>query len=146
MVVYDADTGAFAARAWWMLRWLGHPAGGGARRRAGGVDPGRVAGVGRGRAWAPATFTPRVDATARVAVGEVLPHVEQPGHVLVDARAADRFRGQNETLDPVAGHIPGAVNRFFQANLTAEKTFKTPDGAARRVDGGVRRGHAVATW
>ncbi len=47
--------------------------------------------------------------------------------MLVDARASDRFRGQNETLDPVAGHIPGAVNRFFQQNLTAEKTFKTPD-------------------
>ena len=96
--------------------------------------------------WAPAAFTPRVNATARVAAGEVLPHVEQPGHVLVDARAADRFRGQNETLDPVAGHIPGAVNRFFQANLTAEKTFKTP--AALRdewtaVIGGAKPGDVV---
>ena len=77
--------------------------------------------------WEPATFTPRVDATVRVGVGEVLPHVEQAGHVLVDARANDRFRGENETLDPVAGHIPGAVNRFFQLNLTAEKTFKSPE-------------------
>jgi thiosulfate/3-mercaptopyruvate sulfurtransferase len=126
VVVYDADTGAFAARAWWMLRWLGHQA-------VAVLDGGLAAWTRAGlpvtaevERWAPATFTPQVNATARVAAGEVLPHVEQPGHVLVDARAADRFRGQNETLDPVAGHIPGAVNRFFQANLTAEKTFKTP--------------------
>jgi thiosulfate/3-mercaptopyruvate sulfurtransferase len=126
VVVYDADTGAFAARAWWMLRWLGHQA-------VAVLDGGLAAWTRAGlpvsaevERWAPSTFTPRVNATARVAAAEVLPHVEQPGHLLVDARAADRFRGQNETLDPVAGHIPGAINRFFQANLTAEKTFKTP--------------------
>jgi thiosulfate/3-mercaptopyruvate sulfurtransferase len=127
VVIYDADAGSFAARAWWMLRWLGHP-------QAAVLDGGFAAWTRAGlpvstadESWAAATFTPRVDAASRVAVGEVLPHVAQAGHVLVDARAADRFRGQNETLDPVAGHIPGAVNRFFQANLTADKTFKTPE-------------------
>jgi thiosulfate/3-mercaptopyruvate sulfurtransferase len=127
VVVYDADAGSFAARVWWMLRWLGHP-------QVAVLDGGLAAWTNSGLAlsddeesWEPATFTPRVDAALRVGVGEVLPHVEQPGHVLVDARANDRFRGQNETLDPVAGHIPGAVNRFFQQNLTPEKTFKTPD-------------------
>jgi thiosulfate/3-mercaptopyruvate sulfurtransferase len=127
VVVYDADAGSFAARVWWMLRWLGHP-------QVAVLDGGLAAWTAAGLAlsddeesWEPATFTPRVDPTARVGVGEVLPHVEQAGHVLVDARANDRFRGQNETLDPVAGHIPGAVNRFFQQNLTPEKTFKTPE-------------------
>ena len=127
VVIYDADAGSFAARAWWMLRWLGHP-------QAAVLDGGFAAWTRAGlpvstadEAWAPATFTPQVDAAARLAVGEVLPHLQQPGHVLVDARANDRFRGQNETLDPVAGHIPGAVNRFFQANLTPEKTFKAPE-------------------
>ena len=127
VVIYDADAGSFAARAWWMLRWLGHA-------KVAVLDGGFAAWTRAGlpvstanESWAAASFTPRVDAAARVAVGEVLPHVQQAGHVLVDARAADRFRGQNETLDPVAGHIPGAVNRFFQANLTADKTFKTPE-------------------
>ncbi len=127
VVVYDADAGSFAARVWWMLRWLGHP-------QVAVLDGGLAAWTNSGLAlsddeehWEPATFTPRVDASVRVGVGEVLPHVEQAGHVLVDARANDRFRGQNETLDPVAGHIPGAANRFFQLNLTPEKTFKTPE-------------------
>ncbi len=127
VVVYDADTGAFAARVWWMLRWLGHS-------QAAVLDGGLASWTGAGLAlsddeeqWTPARLTPRVDSGARVGVDEVLPHVQQPGHVLVDARAADRFRGQNETLDPVAGHIPGALNRFFQQNLTPEKTFKTPE-------------------
>ena len=126
VVVYDADAGGFAARVWWMLRWLGHPS-------VAVLDGGLAAWTRSGLAlsddeerWEPARFTPRVEPAARVGVADVLPHV-QAGHVLVDARASDRFRGQNETLDPVAGHIPGAVNRFFQQNLTAEKTFKTPD-------------------
>jgi len=127
VVVYDADAGQFAARAWWMLRWLGHT-------RVAVLDGGLAAWTATGLAlsddeeqWEPATFVPRVQAAARVGVDDVLPHVLQAGHVLVDARANDRFRGENETLDPVAGHIPGAVNRFFQQNLTPEKTFKSPD-------------------
>jgi thiosulfate/3-mercaptopyruvate sulfurtransferase len=46
-------------------------------------------------------------------------------HVVIDARSADRYRGENETLDPVGGHIPGALNRFFKDNLTADGRFKT---------------------
>jgi thiosulfate/3-mercaptopyruvate sulfurtransferase len=127
VVVYDADAGSFAARAWWMLRWLGH-------QKVAVLDGGLAAWQRAGLAlssddeqWAPARFVPHVVADARLSVNEVLPHASQPDHVLVDARAPERFRGQSETLDPKAGHIPGAVNRFFQQNLTAEKTFKTPE-------------------
>jgi thiosulfate/3-mercaptopyruvate sulfurtransferase len=83
-----------------------------------------------------------VDADALVA------NLSQPSLLVVDARAADRFRGENETLDPVGGHIPGAANRFFKDNLTADGYFKPAD-QLRRLRTGVRRqgpgadGHAV---
>jgi thiosulfate/3-mercaptopyruvate sulfurtransferase len=54
-------------------------------------------------------------------------HLNDASTLIVDARSADRFRGENETLDPVAGHIPGAVNRFFKLNLGADGRFKTPE-------------------
>jgi thiosulfate/3-mercaptopyruvate sulfurtransferase len=121
VVVYDADSGMFAARLWWMLRFMGHDAvalldGGFARWMAEGgtVQPGRVTPT-------PATFTgvPRPD--WRLDVSQVAAGVSG---LLVDARAPERFRGENETLDPVGGHIPGATNYFFQQNLSADKTFK----------------------
>jgi hypothetical protein len=73
-----------------------------------------------------------VDADALVA------NLSQPSLLVVDARAADRFRGENETLDPVGGHIPGAANRFFKDNLTADGYFKPAD-QLRRLRTGVRR-------
>lgn len=121
VVAYDADSGMFAARLWWMLRFMGHDAvavldGGFARwvAEGGAVQPGRVTPT-------PATFAanPRTDrrlTVDQVAAGGV--------GLLVDARSPERFRGENETLDPVGGHIPGARNYFFQQNLAADKTFK----------------------
>ena len=127
VLLYDADMGMFAARGWWMLRWLGH-------ERVAVLDGGLAAWQRAGlpvtaaiERWAPAVFTPAPAEARRVPAGDVLAHLGEPGRVLVDARAGDRFRGQNETLDPVGGHIPGAVNRFFQLNLTPEKTFNAPD-------------------
>ncbi len=128
VVLYDADMGMFAARGWWMLRWLGHQAvavldGGLAAWQRAGLPVSTVEAP-----WSPTAFTTRdVADDRRVPASEVEAHLGETTRILVDARANDRFRGENETIDPVGGHIPGAVNRFFQLNLTAEKTFKTPE-------------------
>lgn len=126
VVLYDADLGMFAARGWWMLRWLGH-------ERVAVLDGGLAAWQRAGlpvtdahETWAPAVFAAAPAAAGLVPAADVQAHLGDRQRVLVDARAADRFRGQNETLDPRGGHIPGAVNRFYQLNLTADKTFKTP--------------------
>ncbi len=63
----------------------------------------------------------------RLTVDEVVKDLGNPMRLLVDSRTPERYRGIGETLDPVGGHIPGAANYFFQQNLTAEKTFKSPD-------------------
>jgi len=124
VVLYDGDIGMYAARAWWMLRYLGHDA-------VAVLDGGYARWVAEGRGVttdlpAPTAriFTPAPRAGWRLSVSEVQSGVEG---VLVDARSPERFRGINETLDPVGGHIPGACNYFFQQNLTPEKTFKSPD-------------------
>jgi thiosulfate/3-mercaptopyruvate sulfurtransferase len=126
VILYDADLGMFAARGWWMLRWLGHD-------RVAVLDGGLAAWQRAGlpvsdapETWLPAAFAAAPVDAHRVPPADVHAHLGDARRVLVDARAADRFRGQNETLDPIGGHIPGAVNRFFQLNLTPEKTFKAP--------------------
>lgn len=126
VVLYDGDTGMYAARGWWMLRWLGHTA---VAVLDGGFAAWQRAGLPVSTAdetWTPAAFEARVSDDRRVPAADVQTHLDDRGRLLVDARANDRFRGENETIDPVAGHIPGAVNRFFQLNLTPEKTFKSP--------------------
>lgn len=125
VVAYDDAGGMFAARLWWMMRWLGHD---------------KVAVLDGGlRAWrdaaqpltsqvptvSPAHFEPSLRPLA-VDAEFVARHLEAPDMVLIDARSPDRFRGENETLDPVGGHIPGAVNRFFRDNLDADGLFRPP--------------------
>jgi thiosulfate/3-mercaptopyruvate sulfurtransferase len=124
VVAYDQDSGMYAARLWWMLRFLGHDAvavldGGFARWAAdgGSVQPGRVTPT-------PATFAGAPRPEWRLTVDQVASGM--PGR-LVDARSPERFRGENETIDKVGGHIPGACNHFFQQNLTPEKRFKPAD-------------------
>jgi thiosulfate/3-mercaptopyruvate sulfurtransferase len=127
VVAYDADSGMYAARLWWMLRFMGHdPAavldgGLAAWVRAGhNVSGGREVGSST-------TFAGRPRENWQVDVDEVAARLGDRSRVLIDARAAARFRGESETLDRVAGHIPGARNHFFQNNLTDEKTFKAAD-------------------
>jgi thiosulfate/3-mercaptopyruvate sulfurtransferase len=128
VVAYDAHGGMFAARVWWMLRWVGHDAvavldGGLPAWQAGGYALSTEAPAPRPRG----TIALRAALVASVDVNEVLQNVKNGGRTVVDARAADRFRGENETIDPVGGHIPGAKNRFFKDNLQADGRFKAPD-------------------
>jgi len=126
VVAYDAHGGMFAARLWWLLRWLGHPAvavlDGGlpAWEAAGNPLSQEVPAPRRGSFVEQASLVPQVDAAA------VLANIASGARTVIDARAPDRFRGENETMDPVGGHIPGAKNRFFKDNLDAGGRFKAP--------------------
>ncbi|KVN81983.1 sulfurtransferase [Burkholderia ubonensis] len=125
VVAYDAQGGSYAARLWWLLRWLGHDS---VAVLDGGLQAWQAAGQplttetqhpSRGDFRAQAPLESTVDAQA------VLANLTSHARVVIDARAADRYRGENETIDPVGGHIPGARNRFFKDNLAADGRFKT---------------------
>ncbi|NLW96680.1 sulfurtransferase [Luteimonas wenzhouensis] len=124
VVAYDAGDGAFAARLWCLLRMLGHEAvavldGGFARWTALGlpVDDARPGPV-------PAAYVAAFDASRLLDAEATARHLARGG-LLVDARAPERFRGEVEPIDPVAGHVPGAVNRPYAANLDSGR-FKPP--------------------
>jgi len=127
VVAYDAHGGMFAARLWWMLRWVGH---GAVAVLDGGLPAWQAAGHGLSTATpaprARGTITLREALVHSVDVNAVLQNVDNGGRTVVDARAPDRFRGENETIDPVGGHIPGARNRFFKDNLQPDGRFKAP--------------------
>ena len=125
VVCYDADN-MFAARLWWMLRYVGHAA-------VAVLDGGFPKWVVEGRPVrsgeehrAVATFAPTLRAEMRVPVETVAAASTSAGLRLVDARAPERFEGKNETLDKAAGHIPGASNYFFKQNFTADGTMRPP--------------------
>jgi thiosulfate/3-mercaptopyruvate sulfurtransferase len=124
VVVYDAHGGMFAARLWWMLRWVGHDA-------VAVLDGGLPAWLTHGMflsteqpAHTLGTLKEKSSVVASVDAGDVLQNLANGKRTVIDARAPDRFRGENETLDPVGGHIPNAKNRFFKDNLQADGRFK----------------------
>jgi thiosulfate/3-mercaptopyruvate sulfurtransferase len=126
VVCYDAQGMPYAARAWWLLRWLGHDA---VAVLDGGVDAWRAAGGTLTRDAAVAQpagpYPARPPAMPTVEADALL---ARPGRrTILDARAGERFRGEIEPLDPVAGHIPGALNRFFRDNLQADGSFRPAD-------------------
>ncbi|MCA3069825.1 MAG: sulfurtransferase [Rhodocyclaceae bacterium] len=142
VVTYDASGGFFAARLWWMLRWLGHDT---VAVLDGGLPKWKLEGRPLTQAapnGQPATFTPRQRDALRVDVSTVLENLRSPDMLIVDARTPERFAGLNETMDPVGGHIPGAVNRFFQSNLESDGTFK-PAGTLRREFIDLMTGHTA---
>ena len=132
VVAYDAHGGMFAARLWWLLRWIGHSS---VAVLDGGMD-----------AWLTLPpnpeqnqLTTRIypsshgEASIRnplvnlVRLEDVVANLGTQSRILIDARSPDRFRGENETIDPIGGHIPGAKNRFFKLNLQESGCFKSPE-------------------
>lgn len=136
VVAYDQGPGAYAARLWWLLRWLGHT-------RVAVLDGGFAAWE-RARqpvsttaaARPPRRFAARVNrgwavTTETIAAALASGALARAEPLLIDARGADRFAGENETIDPVAGHIPGAHNHPFAGNLDALGQFRSPDELRR---------------
>ena len=133
VVLYDASGGTYAARAWWMLRWIGHAnvavldGGLPAWQRAGGalvttVPPQATA----AQLTLKASLVGYVDATA------VQANIASAANTLIDARGPDRYDGSAETIDPVGGHIPGAINLPFAGNLDANGCFKPAEALRTR--------------
>jgi thiosulfate/3-mercaptopyruvate sulfurtransferase len=128
VVAYDDANGSLAARLWWMLRWVGHEA---VAVLDGGFKAWTSIGapLESGEPAQPTTdpephrFTPRGGVLPVVSTAELELALQDPATLLVDARAAERFAGSVEPIDPVAGHIPGALNHPFTANLAADHRF-----------------------
>jgi thiosulfate/3-mercaptopyruvate sulfurtransferase len=124
VVAYDAQGGVNASRLWWMLRWLGHDA-------AAVLDGSLGKWLREKRlvtAELPRPTPARFEARLRpltVDAARVLAELRAPGMTLLDARSAERYRGESEPIDPVAGHIPGSLNRFVRENLDGG-VFKPP--------------------
>ncbi len=127
VVVYDDLGGVFAGRLWWMLNWLGH-------KNVAVLD-------GDWRQWikevrptlsgedscTPCTFIPHIQQQMEASADEVLANLENDNFTLVDARDEQRYRGEVSSMDPVAGHIPGAISAFFAHNLDENGKFKSPE-------------------
>jgi thiosulfate/3-mercaptopyruvate sulfurtransferase len=127
VVVYDDLSGNYAVRLWWMLRWLGH-------ERVALLDGGYPLWMQEGRpvskevpALRPGDFAARPRLGATVDVHFVERFRADPAQKLIDARAPERYSGATEPLDPVAGHVPGASNRFWKQNLSPDGRFKSAE-------------------
>ncbi|MBW7475591.1 sulfurtransferase [Paenibacillus oenotherae] len=133
VVAYDDQGGAMAGRLVWLLRWLGHD--GGASLLDGGFAAWQAAGypVTAARpAVAAAVFEARVQAGLVVHADDVRARLGQAGVVLVDSREAPRYRGEVEPIDAKAGHIPGAINRFWKDSLASDGTLLPADAQQAR--------------
>lgn len=131
IVVYDDKAGAIASRFWWLSRWLGHSA-------CAVLDGGFSA-------WQRAAYPLQSNTPKRCEPGNFEPkqalfntvdkqRVLDETNYLIDAREAERYKGEHEPIDPVAGHIPGAVNKPFMENLNTDGTFKSKAMLQQRFD------------
>ncbi len=126
IIAYDDGSAIYAARFWWMLRWMGHIS-------VAVLDGGFKKWMKEKRPITaelpqvpPAQFSGKVQSEHSKDLQWLKAHLKDPGVKVLDARSRDRFEGIGETLDPVGGHIPGAVNRFFRHNFDEEGCFKSP--------------------
>ena len=159
IVAYDAQGGQFASRLWWLARWLGHA-------RVALLDGGWPKWLNDTHLSsqqlpknAHGNFTASESMMPLATVDQVLQSLDSQDRMLLDARTAERFRGEQEPIDPVAGHIPGARNRPWQQNLNSDQTFKsarelrsefeqllnqrTPDQITHHCGSGVTACHSV---
>lgn len=134
VVVYDDWGGAMAARLWWMLRWLGHDA-------VAVLDGGWPCWHREGRpvkggneSRPEQEFTPNQRDGLVVDARQVEAIREDPDWLLLDSRSSERYRGENETIDPIAGHIPGAVSAPYANNLDEDEMIQTPEMLRSRFD------------
>lgn len=135
VVIYDDMGGAIAARLWWMLRWMGHG-------KARVLDGGWQAWLAEGGAsesekpaHAPKQFTGTADASLIMEADAIEAAMAEGSIVLVDSRAHQRYLGEVEPIDPVAGHIPGAQNIPFKGNLNDGGRFLTQEALQERFAG-----------
>jgi thiosulfate/3-mercaptopyruvate sulfurtransferase len=146
VVAYDQNSGAFASRLWWLLRWLEHD-------RVAVLDGGFAKWVDEGRPTSRGIEHQPQRPFAGLARSDMVVSAEEVGAVtdredwrLLDARAPERYRGVTEPLDRVAGHIPGAINYFFQQNLDERGTFRAINDLRARLEravGGIPANHVV---
>lgn len=124
-VVYDRQGVNYCGRLWWMLKWIGHDA---VAVLDGGLQAWEAAGAALSNTapppLAPTSFSPSPSLACLAGSDDVLAGLSDGAQTVLDARAAPRYRGEVEPLDPVAGHIPGALNRPFASNLQADGRFK----------------------
>ena len=127
IVAYDDVGGQFASRLWWMARWIG-------MKNILLLDGGIPKWIADGGtlstdvpAPTPAPLRGQADPLMIWSAADVLAHFGDSAILLVDARAAERYRGETEPIDPVAGHIPNAANRFYKSNLNADLTFRAAE-------------------
>ena len=143
VVAYDGQGGMYAARLWWLLRWIGHA-------NVAVLDGGLAAWQAQGLpvvtpvAPRPAgNITEQASLVRTVSVQEVVANLATQELQVLDARAPDRFRGENETIDPVGGHIPGAKSRFFKDNLQPDGRFKPAQELEQEFAGLVNKPEAA---
>ena len=132
VIAYDQGNGMYAARAWWLLRWMGHTRvavldGGFAAWQEAGLPVSRDPATPIAR-----TFVPHAQKDAYLTTAEVQQALANSSISLIDARGADRFGGENETIDPVAGHVPGATNRPFPKNVDGRGRFLAAEELRRQ--------------